>query len=128
MTHHPGECTVVYRRGRDGGWIASIKEFRGCRSRGRTIREARLGLRAALAAFVDEPHRAAFLEDVKLPGSARRVVVRHWAAMKRAEREAAKARAAAREALGALRALRVNLSDARELLGLSSPKLKQLLR
>ena len=123
-----GEYTVVYRRRAAGGWSASVREIRGCRSRGRTIREARQALRVALAAFLEEPYAASFVEDVKLPGAARRFVVRHWAAMKRAEREAAKARAAAREAVTALRRLHLSLSDARELLGLSNPKVRQLLR
>jgi predicted RNase H-like HicB family nuclease len=122
------ELTVIYRRRTAGGWSASVRELRGCRSRGRTIREARQALRAALAPHVEDPHAVDLLEDVRLPGAARRLVVRHWSAMKRAEREVTKARAVAQEAVAALRRLRLSAGDARDLLGLSTPKLKQLLR
>jgi hypothetical protein len=85
-------------------------------------------VRAGLEVLMGGSGRPTLLEDVRLPGSARRLIVRHWATMKRAEREAARARGAAREALAALRRLGVSLADARELLGLSSPNVKRLLR
>jgi len=118
----------VYRRGRKGGWTASVKEVRGCRGRGRTIRAARAAVRAGLEALLEGSPRPTLLEDVRLPGSTRRLIVRHWATMKRAAREAARARGAAREALTALRRVGVSLADARELLGLSNPNVKRLLR
>ena len=123
-----GGYVVVYRRDRDGGWTASVKGVRGCRGRGRTIRAARAVVRAGLEALMGGSGRPTLMEDVRLPGSTRRLIVRHWATMKRAEREAARARGAAREALAALRRLGISLADSRELLGLSSPNVKRLLR
>jgi predicted RNase H-like HicB family nuclease len=128
VTPARGTYTVVYRRRSTGGWAASIKEIRGCRGRGPTLRQARRALREALAQFVDEPYRGDFVEDVRLPGPARRLIVHHWKAMRRVEREQARARAAAQEALRALEQLQMSLADARELLGLSHPRVRKLRR
>lgn len=120
------EHKVTYRRGRDGLWRASVKGFR-CRSRARTLRKARVMLRAALAPLVEDPYSIDFLEDVKLGGPARRLLKRHWTAKRRAREAARRARAAAREAATALRELKVNQHDIADLLGLSLARLQQVL-
>jgi hypothetical protein len=103
--------------------------MRRCRGRGRSIREARLSLREALErAGEAEVYRAEFLEDVRLPSAARRLLVRHWRARRKAEKERHNAEAASREALAALIGEKVKPLDAAELLGLSHQRVQQLLR
>ena len=120
---------VVYRRDAKGRWIASAKGLRRCRGRGRSIKDARTGLREALdRAGEADVHRAEFLEDVRLPSPARRLLVRHWRARRKAERERHTAEVATREALSALIADKVKPRDAAELLGLSPQRVQQLLR
>jgi hypothetical protein len=126
MLRRVSEHHVTYRRGKDGLWRASVRGLR-CRGRGRTLRKARQQLRAAMVSLVDEPYAIDFVEDVKLPGPARKLLVRHWAARRKAKEAALRARAAAREAAEALRALKVNQHDACDLLGLSLARLGQVL-
>src|SRR5712692_4729916 len=116
------EHKVVYRRRGKGGWAASVEGLRRCRARGRTLRQARQRLRAALAKVVEDPYEIDFVEDVRLPPPARRLVVQHWAARRRLEREVARTDGASRAALQALLALELGLRDAGDLLGL--PPLK----
>jgi predicted RNase H-like HicB family nuclease len=120
------EHRVVYRRSRKGEWVASVQGVRGCRGRGRTLRQARVQLRIALARVVADPYQIDFVEDVRLPPPARRLIVRHWAARRRLEKEAGRADAAARAALQALLDLRLNLKDASDLLGVPPLKLQRL--
>jgi hypothetical protein len=120
---------VVYRRDAKGRWIASARGLRRCRGRGPSIREARLGLRESFdRAGEADAYRAEFLEDVRLPRSARRLLVRHRRARRKAEEERHNAEAAAREALSALVGEKVKPRDAAELLGLSPRRVQQLLR
>jgi hypothetical protein len=120
------EHKVTYRRGKDGWWRASVAGFR-CRSRARTLRRARVSLRIALAPLVEDAYSIDFVEDVKLPGSARRLLKRHWTARRKAKEAARRARAAAREAASALRALEVQQHDVADLLGLSMARLQQII-
>jgi hypothetical protein len=120
------EHKVTYRRGRDGWWHASVRGFK-CRTRGRTLRKARAQLRMALAPLVQDAYAIDFVEDVKLPGSARRLLKRHWTARRQAKEAARRARAVAREAAEALGALKVKQHDVADLLGLSLARLQQVL-
>jgi uncharacterized membrane protein len=120
------EHKVTYRRGKDGWWRASVRGFK-CRSRARTLRKARVMLRIALAPLVEDAYSIDFVEDVKLPGPARRLLKRHWAARRKAREAARRAREAAREAAAALRAQKVNQHDVADLLGLSLARLQQVL-
>lgn len=117
---------MTYRRGKDGLWRASVKGFK-CRSRARTLRKARVMLRVALAPLVEDAYSIDFVEDVKLPAPARRLLKRHWAAKRKAREAARRARAAAREAAGALRAQKIHLHDVADLLGLSLARLQQVM-
>jgi hypothetical protein len=119
------EHRVVYRRSARG-WVASVQGVRRCRGRGRTLRQARQQLRAALARVVADPYEADFAEDVRLPPPARRLIVQHWAARRRLEKEVARADGAARAALMALLDLRIDIKDAGDLLGLPPLKLQKL--
>jgi predicted RNase H-like HicB family nuclease len=122
------EYKVLYKLDEAGQWIAWVRGLRRCRGRGRTLRQARRSLRAALGRFDEEPHRADLVEDVKLPGSARALLARHWAARRRAQRAEAGAEEAAGQAVKALLDLRLNVRDAADLLGVPYPKAQRMLR
>jgi predicted RNase H-like HicB family nuclease len=122
------EYKVIYKLDESGQWTAWVRGLRRCRGRGRTLRQARKRLRTALGRFDEEPHRADLVEDVKLPPPARALIVRHWAARRRARSEEARAQAAARQAVEVLLRLRLSVRDAADLLGLPYPKAQQLLR
>jgi hypothetical protein len=121
------EHHVTYRRGKDGLWRASVRGLPRARSRARTLRKARQQLRLALAPLVPDAYSIDLVEDVKLPGGARTLLVRHWAARRKAREAARQARAATRAAAEALRALKVGAHDQADLLGLSLARLNQVL-
>ena len=122
MTEHK----VVYRRSTKGEWVASVEGVRRCRGRGRTLRQARQQLRLALAQVMEDAYQIDFVEDVRLPPPARRLLVQHWAARRRLEKEQARADEAARAALAALLGIDVSVKDAGDLLGLPPLKLQKL--
>jgi hypothetical protein len=120
------EHKVVYRRSAKGEWVASVEGIRRGRGRGRTLRLARQQLRIALARVVEDPYQLDFVEDVRLPPPARRLILLHWAARRRLDKEQARADEAARAALQALLGLEVSVKDAGDLLGLPPLKLQKL--
>ena len=120
------EHRVTYRRGRDGRWVASVAGRRRCQGRGKTLRQARRELRAALALYVEETDPIDLVEDVRLPPPARRLIVLHWRARRKAQREAERAAAATGAALQALLDVKVGLKDASDLLGIPPAKLQAL--
>jgi hypothetical protein len=121
------EYRIVYRK--DGrGWRAAVKGYRRARARGRTIRQTRVRLRRALGLLVDDAAVMDFVEDVRLPGAARRLLGRHWAARRRLSGAQSRADAAAREALQALKELSLGVRDASDLLGVPPLKLEKLWR
>jgi hypothetical protein len=120
------EYHVVYARGRGGEWRASVRGLRRCRSRGRSLRQARVALRRALAHLVADPYAIDFVEDVRLPGGARRLIGGHWTARRKVEKAQLAAEAATRRALQALRELSIQAKDAGDLLGLPPAKLQRL--
>jgi hypothetical protein len=121
------EYRVVYRR--DGrGWRGSVRGFRGAHARGRTLRITRVRLRQTLALLVQNPETMDFVEDVKLPGAARRILARHWAARRRVADAQGRADAAAHAALRALKDLSLGVRDASDLLGVPPLKLEKLWR
>jgi predicted RNase H-like HicB family nuclease len=120
------EHKVVYRRSTKGEWVASVEGVRRCRGRGRTLRQARQQLRIALARVVADPYQMDFVEDVRLPPPARKLILQHWAARRRLDKEQGRADAAARAALHALLGLDVSVKDAGDLLGLPPLKLQKL--
>ena len=120
------EHKVVYRRTTKGEWVASVEGVRRCRGRGRTLRQARQQLRIALARVVADPYQMDFVEDVRLPPPARKLILQHWAARRRLAKEQARADSAARAALQAILGLAVSVKDAGDLLGLPPLKLQRL--
>ena len=70
--------TVVYERGRDRLWVASVRGLSGCHTQGRTIEQARQRIREALALYVSDEaaEKAVLVDRVKLPpGLAKRVAL-----------------------------------------------------
>jgi predicted RNase H-like HicB family nuclease len=123
------ERYVVYRLASDGNWTGSVRGLPRCRARGRTLRVARRRLREALLeALGDEGAGASFVEDVRLPGGARRLVLAHWKARRAMEARRRLADDAARAAAAALRAAGLSPRDVGDLLGLSPAKLAAALR
>jgi predicted RNase H-like HicB family nuclease len=117
---------VLYTKTRRGEWSASVRGLRRCTGRGRTIREARARLRAALALAVEAAFPLDLLEDVRLPAPSRALLVRHWRAKKRLQAEQSRADEAALRACDALLAHRVSLRDASDLLGIPANRLRAL--
>ena len=126
MLERMAEYHVVYARRGPGDWRAFVREVRKCRGRGRTLRQARVALRRALAHVVADPYAIDFLEDVRLPGGARRLLGGHWTARRKAEKAQAAADACTRRALEALRGLSINVRDASDLLGIPPAKLQKI--
>jgi len=122
------EHRVVYRLDADGLWVASVSGKRGWRGRGRTLREARQQLRAALARRVDDPYEIDFVEDVRLPPPARALLVAHWRARRQVEAAEKRAAQESRRALSGLLGLGIRTRDAADLLGLPPLKLQKLLK
>jgi hypothetical protein len=120
------EHRVVYRRNAAGDWVASVPGRRRLRGEGRTLRQARQRLRAALARMVEDPFEIDFVEDVRLPPPARALLVAHWKARRRLERESELSDLTSARALSALLGLRLNIKDVGDLLGLSPLKLVRL--
>lgn len=54
---------VVYERGDDGWWAASVLGVRGCRTQGRSLAQARERIREALSLFVKDAQRAGLREQ-----------------------------------------------------------------
>lgn len=120
------EHRVVYRRNAAGSWVATVPGRRRLRGQGRTLRQARQRLRAAVARVVEDPFEIDFVEDVRLPPPARGTLVAYWKARRRLERETELADLAATRALGALLALKLNIKDVADLLGLPPLRLARL--
>jgi hypothetical protein len=120
------EYQVVYARRGAGDWRAYVRGVRRARSRGRSLRQARVALRRALAHLVADPYSIDFVEDVRLPGGARRLIGVHWAARRKAERAQRAADDATRKALRALHDLSINFKDASDLLGIPVARLQKL--
>ena len=120
------EHRVVYRRSAAGRWVATVPGRRRCRGEGKTLRQARQRLRASLAKVVEDPFEIDLLEDVRLPPPSRDRLVAYWKARRRLEGATEQADRAAAAALGSLLALKLNLKDVADLLGLPPLKLARL--
>ncbi len=120
------EHRVVYRLDAQKKWVASVQGIRRCQGRGKTLREARQKLRAALARRVEDPYALDFVEDVRLPKPARALLVAHWRSKRLAGLAATRSAEASRLALVALEAVGIQLKDAADLLGIPPLKLQKL--
>jgi predicted RNase H-like HicB family nuclease len=122
--------TIDLERDEGGWWMASVREVRGCRTQGRSIRQALSRIRQALAACTGhDVADAELLPQVHLPETARRAVGRYDSACKKLEREQEESRAAATAAADVLtRQLGLSVRDAADVLGLSHQRVHQLVR
>ena len=77
--------------------------------------------------MVEDPYQIDFVEDVRLPPPARRLIVLHWAARRRLEKRAGpRRRGRVAPPWHALLGLDVSAKDAGDLLGLPPLKLQKL--
>ena len=110
-------------------WVASVRNVPGCRTQGRSIRQAVSRTREALETCVDLPLRAELRPHVQLPSPAQQAVDHYHAAREALEREQRETRLAADVAVDALvRDLGLSVRDAGDLLGLSHQRIHQVAR
>jgi predicted RNase H-like HicB family nuclease len=120
---------VVLERDESGAWIARVPSVPGCHTYGRTIDQARRRIREALSLWIEDPHDAKLVEDIRLPVRAKEALQRSTRARADAERHRQSAHAAtARTARVLVEDLHLSLRDAGELLGLSYQRVLQLVR
>lgn len=67
---------VNYERDEAGWWMASVVGVDGCRTQGRTIKQARTRIREALKLFVRNADRAQLVDRVQLPQLVREALKR----------------------------------------------------
>jgi len=123
--------TVTYERDEAGWWIAEVQGVAGVNSDGRTVADARRRVREALALAVGDAaaEAAEFVDDVKLPGDARKVVARATAARSKLDAVQAEAQETTATAVRELRKkLGLSIRDIAELLGISHQRVQQLAR
>lgn len=65
---------VLYERGTDGWWTATVRGVRGCHTQGRSIEQAENRIREALGLYVDDAERAELVRQVRLPRRLRELV------------------------------------------------------
>jgi predicted RNase H-like HicB family nuclease len=119
---------VVIERDESGAWIARVRGVRGCHTYGRTLDQVRRRIREALSLWVDDAETAELIEEIRLPGEARRAIRRSSAARLEAESGRERAQRATRAAAELLvKRLGLGVRDAGELLGLSYQRVQQLL-
>jgi predicted RNase H-like HicB family nuclease len=122
---------VTYERDEAGWWIAEVHGVAGVNSDGRTVADARRRVREALALAVGDlaAEAAEFVDDVKLPGEARKAVARATAARSKLDAVQAEAQESTATAVRALRKrLGLSIRDIAELLGISHQRVQQLAR
>ncbi len=122
--------TVRYERDETGWWVAQVKEVPAAITQGRTIAEARRRIREALALALDDDaaaRRAELVDEVKLPGDARRALAQAVAARRRLAGESTRAQASTAKAVRVLlEKMHLSVRDAGELLGISHQRVQQL--
>jgi predicted RNase H-like HicB family nuclease len=121
--------TIRFERDEDGWWVASALEIPGCHTQGRSISQARQRILEALGLFIDDVESVVFVEDIKLPATAQRIVEASAAARVEAEKTQQQAQETTRAAVEALTTkLSLSVRDASEVLGLSHQRVQQLVR
>jgi predicted RNase H-like HicB family nuclease len=74
MVEEMSKYDVVYERGSDGYWTASVKGVRGCHTQGRSIEQAEHRIREALGLYVDDADQARLVRHIRLPRHLRHLV------------------------------------------------------
>ena len=121
------DLTVRYARDEADWWVATAKGT-AAQTQGRTIDQAQERIREALAALLDvEPEQLVIKDEIRLPSTARKVLVAAKKASARALAEAERAEHATRDAARALVRSGLSLRDAGTLLGVSRQRVHQIL-
>ena len=118
--------TVIYERGDDGYWTASVEEVAGCHTQGRSLEQAQTRIREALSLFVDDADTAELASSYKLPRGMGKVIRRAISARRKAEEVETQASQYLREAVATLRSSKVSVRDASAMLGLSHQRIQQI--
>jgi predicted RNase H-like HicB family nuclease len=119
--------TAIYERDqRDDAWHVRIEGLDGCQTYGRSLHQARLRIREALAAWLDRDVEDLVVHD-QLPSPMATLADHVTKARKDAERAGTRAQRETRQAVRRLTALGLSRRDAAELLGLSHQRVQQLL-
>ena len=74
MVEAVSKYNVLYERGTDGWWTATVRGVRGCHTQGRSIEQAENRIREALGLYVDDAERAELVRQVRLPRRLRELV------------------------------------------------------
>jgi DNA-directed RNA polymerase specialized sigma24 family protein len=106
------------------GWRVSAPEIKGAEAWGRSLSESRRKIKKALGAA---GRKAELVEDVRLPGTARKELERYAATRARVLAELAGLRKTTRAVVALLTKKHgISLRDASSLLGLSRERVRQL--
>ncbi|HTP49467.1 MAG TPA: helix-turn-helix domain-containing protein [Anaeromyxobacteraceae bacterium] len=122
---------VRYERDEAGWWIAEVQGVAGVNSDGRTVADARRRVHEALALAIGDTaaDAAEIVDDVKLPGDARKMVARATAARSKLAAVQAEAQESTATAVRELRKrLGLSIRDIADLLGISHQRVQQLAR
>lgn len=112
-----------------GWWVASVRDVPGCRTQGRSIRQAMSRAREAFEACTGAPPEAELRPSPHLPSAANSAVKRYLTSRERLEREQSAARDAAEAAVEVLLDdLGLSVRDTADLLGLSHQRVHQVAR
>lgn len=110
-------------------WVASVRGVAGCRTQGRSIRQAMTRAREALETCETVRPDAELRPHAHLPAPARTALEHYLASRRRLEKEQLAAREAADAAVQALLGdLNLSVRDTGDLLGLSHQRIHQVAR
>src|SRR5229473_3237099 len=117
---------VNYERDEDGWWMASVVGVDGCRTQGRTIKQARSRIREALKLFVPDADHAELQDNVQLPSAVKAALKRREKV--RAQRELFEKKERDSTQLAAQRLIKegYGMRDAGALLNLSYQRVQQI--
>jgi predicted RNase H-like HicB family nuclease len=122
----------------DGGWLVRIPSVQGCHTWARTLATARKRIRDALFVSLDdmteaaarvEAAKAELVEDIRIPATVRRALLRQKAAVAKSQAETKRVAKLTEEAAVALtRTAGLSLRDAGDLLNISHSRVDQILK
>ena len=118
---------AVYERDdADDAWNVYVKGLLGCQTYGRSLHQAQVRIRIALALWLDREPESLSIRD-ELPASLAAVADTVDRARREAERAGTKAQHETAQAVRRLTELGLSRRDAAEVLGLSHQRVQQLL-
>ncbi|MHB1613972.1 MAG: type II toxin-antitoxin system HicB family antitoxin [Actinomycetes bacterium] len=118
---------AVYERdAEDDAWNVHVRGLDGCQTYGRSLRQAQVRIREALALWLDKDEADLVVRD-ELPDNVAALAGAVAKARQEAERAGTRAQRETVEAVRRLTDLGLSRRDAAELLGLSHQRVQQLL-